>query len=71
MPTSPPETQFYDNPDNAELWRDISRLFEDFLPDTSERLAVFSEERIERFLTVLSDVQNGLEMAQAEAATQP
>jgi hypothetical protein len=29
MPSRPPETAFYTDPRNYQLWRDISRLYED------------------------------------------
>lgn len=53
MPSRPPETKFYDNHENATLWRDISRLFEDFCGDDEEKW----DERQKRFEIVLGDVQ--------------
>lgn len=49
MPSRPPETPFYNDSDNATLWRDISRTFEDFVGDGSDK-------RQERFVTVVEDV---------------
>jgi hypothetical protein len=48
MPSRPPETPFYQNSANHELWRDLSRLFEDFVGDSQERKA--------QFITVVEDV---------------
>lgn len=48
MPSRPPETPFYEDDNNATLWRDISRTFEDFVGGEPERK--------ERFVTVLEDV---------------
>lgn len=48
MPAPPPETPFYDDNDNAELWRDESRLFENFVGGEPQR--------IERFITVVEDI---------------
>lgn len=53
MPSRPPETKFYDNAENKELWRSISRLYEDFLGPDLEQWS----EREERFVVVLNDVQ--------------
>jgi hypothetical protein len=53
MPARPPETEFYDNYENFKLWRDVSRLFEDWAPFDAP-------ERTERFMTVLQDINNRL-----------
>ncbi len=52
MPSHPPETEFYVDDENYTLWRDISRVFEEFQGDDSSRWP----ERRERFKTVLGDV---------------
>lgn len=49
MPSRPPETEFYQDDANATLWRDISRVYEDFVSDGAEN-------REERFITVVEDV---------------
>lgn len=59
MPAHPPDSQFYDDVDNATLWRDLSRLFEDFVPRAT------SDERKERFLAVLSDIDGRLNEVEA------
>ena len=52
MPSHPPDTKFYNNPDNHTLWRDVSRTYEDFIGgDETQWL-----ERKEAFVTVLNDV---------------
>lgn len=53
MPSLPPKTRFYDNDENAELWRDMSRAYEQFLGRDSENWS----EREERFVTVLNDIR--------------
>jgi hypothetical protein len=53
MPSRPPPTAFYDNGENAELWRDISRLYEDFLGSDEEQWMA----RQERFLSVIIDIR--------------
>lgn len=53
MPARPPETEFYENQENYTLWRDVSRLFEDWAP-------VDAQDRTERFITILQDVINRL-----------
>ena len=56
MPSQPPETPFYDNEENTVLWRDMSRLYEEFVgPDSAQW-----SEREERFVTVLNDVHTRL-----------
>lgn len=51
MPSRPPETKFYDDEDNATLWRDISRRYEDFAGnDTS-----LWKRKQEQFTIVLRD----------------
>ncbi len=52
MPSRPPETLFYDDPQNYVLWRDVSRVYEDFCGDDNTKYA----ERTEQFVTVLNDV---------------
>jgi len=56
MPSTPPETEFYDDGDNYTLWRDISRTYEDFCGDDERDWP----ERQERFKSVLSDITNRL-----------
>jgi hypothetical protein len=62
MPARPPETDFYENPDNHELWRDLSRTFEDFVGDDE------TGERQGRFEQVLRDIQIKLHPEVARAA---
>lgn len=52
MPSRPPETDFYDDAENATLWRDVSRLYEEFTGPDEEKWV----EREERFVVVLNDV---------------
>ena len=52
MPSRPPETQFYEDPDNETLWRDVSRLYEDFLGGKESEWP----KRRASFETVLNDV---------------
>lgn len=52
MPSRPPETSFYNDAENELLWRDMSRLYEQFLGPDSEKWSG----REERFVTVLNDV---------------
>lgn len=52
MPAPPPETKFYENDANSTLWRDVSRLFEDFCGDDESKWP----EREKRFEVVLEDV---------------
>lgn len=59
MPAPPPETEFYENDENYTLWRDLSRLYEDWAPTDAP-------EREERFLTVLHDITNRLRAASIE-----
>lgn len=61
MPARPPDTQFYENTENYTLWRDVSRLFEDWAP-------IDAPERTERFVTVLKDILSRLEPEQPEIA---
>lgn len=49
MPAPPPQTKFYEDDDNAELWRGISRLYDDFNPQNTKQ-------REQRFATVLNDM---------------
>lgn len=66
MPSHPPETSFYNDADNATLWRDVSRLLDDFLSpkhyalDQPETPRASSEERNERFGKVLADITKKL-----------
>lgn len=62
MPSRPPETEFYDLPENYTLWRDLSRLYEDFMGDDEEEWPG----RSERFTAVLNDVQGRLAQAEKE-----
>lgn len=57
MPSRPPETEFYNDTANKTLWRDISRLFEDFCGSDE---AVWRSKQ-EAFQSVLADVQERLE----------
>jgi len=52
MPSHPPETPFYNNPDNYTLWRDVSRTYEDFMSSDATQWPVLKE----AFVTVLEDV---------------
>lgn len=52
MPSRPPETKVYDDPAVATLWRDISRLYENFLGNDTP----FWERRQEQFEIVLEDI---------------
>lgn len=54
MPSRPPETPFYERPSCYQLWRDVSRLYEDFIG---------SEEDLRKgeFVHVLQDVLNYLD----------
>ena len=52
MPSHPPETQFYTAP-REQLWRDISRLYEDFAGPRGE----FKDD----FEIVLRDILDRLE----------
>ena len=52
MPSQPPETPFYNQPDNYTLWRDVSRTYEDFMGDDKTRWAQHKE----AFVTVLEDI---------------
>lgn len=49
MPAPPPRTKFYEDDDNAELWRGISRLYDGFNPQNTKQ-------REERFVVVLNDL---------------
>jgi hypothetical protein len=57
MPSHPPDTDFY-NFDNETytLWRDVSRLWEDWAP-------IESPQRKERFKKVLNDIIEKLDAA--------
>jgi hypothetical protein len=60
MPARPPVTEFYENNyENFKLWRDVSRLFEDWAPSDSP-------DRTERFITILNDITNRLRAAGIE-----
>jgi hypothetical protein len=48
MPSRPPETEFYKDDLNHELWRDVSRLYEDRVGPNGERK--------QDFKTVLTDI---------------
>lgn len=50
MPSRPPETTFYERPDRHELWRTLSRAFEDYVG------ADESGERQKDFERVQSDI---------------
>ena len=65
MPSRPPETKFYHNPENYTLWRDISRTFEDFCGGDEAAWP----ERQERFVTVLNDVLVDLRERKANETT--
>jgi hypothetical protein len=52
MPSHPPDTAFYSNGANYTLWRDISRTFEDFCGEDSNKFA----EKQKLFRQVLEDV---------------
>jgi hypothetical protein len=56
MPSHPPDTTFYEDGANSTLWRDISRLYEDFLGDDKSQWP----ERQKRFKIVLGDVDSRL-----------
>jgi len=55
MPSHPPETELYNDPRNKTLWRDISRLYEDFCGSEPEDEAKWPE-RQQAFTHVLLDV---------------
>jgi hypothetical protein len=57
VPSHPPDTEFYDEPRNAALWRDLSRIFEDFAGEDEPRWP----ERREVFAAVVQDVLSRLE----------
>ena len=61
MPSRPPETEFYDDPQNYTLWRDISRTFEEFCGEDSNKFA----EKQKLFRQVLEDI-----LAQLSASEQ-
>lgn len=64
MPSRPPETQFYQETANYQLWRDISRLHEEFAgPDESQW-----PERRRAFERVLTDVSGKLRALGGSAA---
>lgn len=52
MPSRPPDTKFYEDEQNATLWRDVSRLYEDFLGSEE---AQWGQLQL-RFQRVLNDV---------------
>jgi hypothetical protein len=52
MPSPAPETEFYEVPENRELWRDVSRLYEDFCGENEELFASKSAD----FEVILNDV---------------
>ena len=54
MPSRPPETKFYDDAENVELWRSVTRLYEDFCGPDSEKWS----EREDRFVIILNDVRS-------------
>jgi hypothetical protein len=60
MPSHPPDTEFYDEPRNAALWRDLSRTFENFAGEDEARWP----ERREVFTAVAGDVLNRLKEAE-------
>lgn len=51
MPSRPPKTTFYQNVENTTLWRDVSRLYEQFVGPDEEKWA----EREQKFVVVLND----------------
>lgn len=59
MPSRPPQTQFYKDSANHELWRDITRLYEDWIPSEEENRNI-------HFSKVLQDVINNLRASQIE-----
>lgn len=57
MPARPPDNEFYNsNDENFMLWRDVSRLWEDWAPADAP-------DRKERFETVLTDILARLDAA--------
>lgn len=63
MPSHPPDNQFYKaNPRAHTLWRDVSRLFEDYSGDNEEE---FPQRQIE-FERVLKDTLHRLDRARAK-----
>lgn len=52
MLSPPPPTPFYADAENETLWRDITRLYEQFLGRDSQQWS----SREERFVTVLNDL---------------
>lgn len=53
VPSRPPETKVYESENAATLWRDLSRLYEDFCGPDPEQW----EDRKVRFQTVIGDIQ--------------
>lgn len=67
MPSRPPETPFYRDDDNAVLWRDMSRLYEDFCgPEPALWM-----DRQKRFQVVLEDIGVRLRESDATMAHDP
>jgi hypothetical protein len=62
MPARAPETAFYHDDANYTLWRDISRLYEEFVGDGDEQ-------RKRDFSTVMDDILGRLNGK--EAIVQP
>lgn len=53
MPSHPPETKLYEDGTVAALWRDISRLFEDFCGSDRNQWP----QKQKQFEIVLGDIQ--------------
>lgn len=52
MPAHPPETKFYEDDKNAQLWRDLTREFEEFCGNDPQ----FWPRLQERFRIVIGDM---------------
>jgi hypothetical protein len=57
MPSHPPEDKFYEADDTFTLWKDVSRLYEDFCGSDFREYP----KKQEKFKRVLRDVINRLE----------
>jgi hypothetical protein len=66
MPSNPPENKLYSDPQNATLWRDISRLYEEFCGEKEE----LYEERSRVFVRILGDVSLRLDQMECSNCQQ-
>lgn len=61
MPSHPPDTTFYSDPATYTLWRDLTRMYEDFVGEDESQW----EEKRKRFEIVMNDILSLLTQAKA------